>query len=226
MDFIRKVRAKVSAPTGKIIGILVITPIEVCLERNAQRERKVPEFVIDRMYRNFNIPQLYEGFDDINIINNGVPEKEFVTFQQDLKQISQDNPYHSLTIGDHCEAAGKYFLEKICPLYTCNPRILFYAASLHDIGKAYCKTFTNMNGKTTEIAHYYNHENVGAYLSLVYMAGTLHNDDKLEVANLIQWHMLLYKDMKQSTIEKYKQLLGENTWHKLELLYEADTNAK
>lgn len=41
------------------------TPIEVCKERNAQRERKVPDHVIDRMFAQFQTPTEDEGFDKI-----------------------------------------------------------------------------------------------------------------------------------------------------------------
>jgi predicted kinase len=47
------------------------TPINVCLERNAQRERQVPEEVIRRMAQNFfNKPTIDEGFDIVEEIKN------------------------------------------------------------------------------------------------------------------------------------------------------------
>lgn len=47
------------------------TPINVCLERNAQRERQVPEEVIRRMaYNFFNKPTIEEGFDIVEEIKN------------------------------------------------------------------------------------------------------------------------------------------------------------
>ena len=51
---------------------MVATPYEDCLIRNAQRERKVPEEVIKRMYYNFYVPQYFEGFNDIQIIHNEI----------------------------------------------------------------------------------------------------------------------------------------------------------
>lgn len=42
---------------------IMATPIEVCKARNAARERKVPVEVIDRMFRQWVIPTLGEGFD-------------------------------------------------------------------------------------------------------------------------------------------------------------------
>lgn len=49
----------------KLIGVVFDTPVETCKLRNSKRRRKVPEYVIDRMYSQFkcNPPSLYEGFD-------------------------------------------------------------------------------------------------------------------------------------------------------------------
>ena len=58
------------------IAIMVATPYNECLERNASRERQVPEEVIKRMYYNFYVPQCFEGFDDIIVKYNS----DFVFF--------------------------------------------------------------------------------------------------------------------------------------------------
>jgi predicted kinase len=42
----------------------------VCLERNRQRERQVPEEVIWRMARTATVPTMEEGFDYVEIIIN------------------------------------------------------------------------------------------------------------------------------------------------------------
>lgn len=49
----------------ELIGVVFDTPVETCKLRNSKRRRKVPEYVIDRMYSQFkcNPPSLYEGFD-------------------------------------------------------------------------------------------------------------------------------------------------------------------
>lgn len=38
---------------------------EICKERNSKRERKVPEFVIDRMAEKLEIPTIAEGFNKV-----------------------------------------------------------------------------------------------------------------------------------------------------------------
>lgn len=43
-------------------------PFEICCERNNSRERIVPQYVMNRMYRSFEPPHCEEGFDRIDII--------------------------------------------------------------------------------------------------------------------------------------------------------------
>ena len=196
------------------IAIIIATPYDECIERNNKRERKVPEDVIKRMYYNFYIPQYYEGFDEIRIYFN--TDRIYWTYDllKKLDKVSQDNPHHTLTIGKHCRKTAILLNDDMS-----------IVGLLHDIGKAETKTFMNTKGIKTEIAHYYHHENVSAYMSLFY-TDRRNEEKQLEIANLIQWHMLLHKELSEKTIEKYKKLLGEKTWLKLKLLYNADILAK
>ena len=208
----------------KKIAVLVATPYEECLERNAKRKRKVPEEVIIRMYHNFYIPQYYEGFNEIQIRYNS----DHIFFFDDLEDIKQDNPHHTLTVLEHCKKVEELLEEQ-------NGKLsipLNFAGRLHDIGKLKTKTFTNMKGETTEIAHYYDHEKVSAYDSLFHI--NLRSrievikdiDFFLETLKLIQWHMIMHFDLSEKTITKYKNLLGEDTWRDLELLHKADCEAR
>ena len=206
------------------IGVLVATPYEECLIRNKQRERKVPEDVIKRMYFNFYIPQYYEGFDDIQIIYNSY----HIFFFEDLVDMSQDNPHHTLTVLKHCLKVQEALQAQNNGLN----RTLNFAGKLHDIGKLKTKSFTNMKGETTNIAHFYNHEKVSAYDSLFHInlrsKVELLKDTgfMLETLKLIQWHMLLHQNLSEKTITKYKNMLGESTWKDLELLHKADCEAR
>ena len=67
MAFLRDLDAALGDFTSKvtIIGVVFAVPINVCLDRNLARSRSVPEDVIYRMYRNFQVPSVYEGFDHI-----------------------------------------------------------------------------------------------------------------------------------------------------------------
>lgn len=206
------------------IGILVATPYEECLLRNSQRERKVPEKVIKRMYFNFYIPQYYEGFDEIQIKYNS----NYIFFFDDLEDMKQDNPHHSLTVLKHCKKTEEILQKQ-------NKKLsipINFAGRLHDTGKLKTKTFINMKGETTDIAHFYNHEKVSAYDSLFYInlrsRVELRNDVNfvLEVLKLIQWHMLLWTNMSEKTERKYKNLLGEDFWNDLMILHKADEEAR
>lgn len=206
------------------IAVLVATPYEECLERNNNRKRKVPEEVITRMYHNFYIPQKYEGFDEIQIRYNSDYKFSFI----DLQDISQDNPHHTLTVLEHCEKVRAILLK------LSNNIDLIIAGMLHDIGKLKTKTFVNAKGETTEIAHFYDHEKVSAYDSLFYKTFRTSQDvfkdvgveGVLDVLKLIQWHMIMNFNLSEKTITKYKNLLGEDTWHDLEILHKADCEAR
>ena len=49
----------------KKICVVLPTPLEECLKRNANREARLPEFVLYDIYDKFEIPTLDEGWDDI-----------------------------------------------------------------------------------------------------------------------------------------------------------------
>ncbi len=208
------------------IAILVATPYEECLERNKLRERKVPEKVIKRMYFNFYIPQYYEGFDDIQIrYNSG-----YIFAFEDLEDMPQDNPHHTLTILEHCRKTQD-IINKIQDNSYDVETPLSRAGLLHDIGKRETKTFLNMKDEITDIAHYYDHEKVSAYNSLFnFTIKQWIARDKINkilyTLKLIQWHMLLHFDLSEKTITKYKNMLGESTWKDLEVLHKADCEAR
>lgn len=210
------------------IAILVATPYEECLERNLKRERIVPEEVITNMYHNFYVPQYYEGFNEIKIEYNS----DYTFAFSDLKDIPQDNPHHRLSVLEHCAIAQEIAL-KLTPLEDLDRLNIAMAAALHDIGKLKTKTFINAKGEKTEIAHYYNHEKVSAYDSLFYeyiKPHILYNRyfnhySTLRIIALIQWHMLLWLDLSNKSVNKYKKLLGEDFWHDLEIVHEADKEA-
>ena len=209
------------------------TPYEWCLERNAKRERKVPEDVIERMYRSFDVPWYYEGWDNIEV--GYAPRAENFygwarEWAENAKTYNQDNSHHNLTLGEHCLQTVRYvnMYEHIHADYgiqSACPTELMYAAMLHDEGKQHCKTFKNAKGEVTEEAHYYNHERVGSYNSLFYEMACYN----LRVAVIIRWHMQPYfyeKDNNEKLHSKYRRLWGEDLWHDIVTLHDADKAAK
>lgn len=216
--------------------ILMATPFELCVERNNLRERKVPYFVIERMYKNFDIPWYNEGWDTIEIAyaNASVLGQygDWSNFITDHMEFDQESKWHTETLGDHCYKTLLYLHaheNELNALNHCETKI---AAALHDCGKPFCKTFKDSKGEPSEFAHYYNHENVGAYNSLFY--GKEDGVDSLLVAALIRWHMVLhfFKDWKPKTIEKYENEFISHKWLQemefykaLKILHEGDKNA-
>lgn len=219
------------------ICILVLTDINICLKRNAERDRNVPKEVIDRMYRTIDLPQYREGWDKIIIKPTADKENDYNIYQymNFLKTISHDNPHHLLSVGDHIIASTKYLIENYSLKFAGDiERLddLTMAMFFHDIGKDYCKTFVNANGETTEIAHYYGHENVSAYMFLLYNEYGFKDknldskmseiDNKvLYVADLISLHMKLH-NIGEKGLDKLKNLIGDRELEDLYIINEAD----
>ena len=215
---------------------VIATPYEVCLTQNKMRERVVPSHIIKRMYMNFDIPFYNEGWDNIEIWYEDKQYKKALghwnEFMKSVVDFDQESKWHSETLGNHCGYCADYVLENLKELNNLTERETLIAASLHDCGKPFTKTYIDSRGNETEFAHYYNHEHVGCYDSLFY--DMPQETDRLLVSALIRWHMVLhfFKDWEQKTIDKYEKeftthkYLREMEFYKaLKILHEGDKNA-
>lgn len=54
----------------RIVALYFDVPLDVCLARNASRDRHVPENVIRRMANSIEVPTKDEGFDEIIVISS------------------------------------------------------------------------------------------------------------------------------------------------------------
>lgn len=207
-------------PSEKIC-VLMATPYEECLKRNVERERKVPEYVIKRMYMNFNIPYWYEGWDDIQIEYGNYEGYYFspLNFFNKYINYNQHNSHHELTLGEHCLRTSLHIFQK-----TPNDFTMIFAALTHDCGKPFCATFKNKKGETTEECHYYDHQFVGAYNSLFYDYRTS-AANPLDIAIRIMWHMQPYFNKEEKTQNKYHKLWGEELYQDIMVLHTADKEA-
>ena len=216
--------------------LLIATPFEVCLERNSQRDRKVPYDVIERMYKNFDIPWYNEGWDNIWVEYTEYKHKEaynhWSKFIFDTLDFNQESKWHKETLGEHCRLCAEYVTKQVNELNCLNEKETLVAAALHDCGKPFCKSFRDSRGNKSEYAHYYDHENIGSYNSLFYKKDE--GTDNLLVAALIRYHMVLhfFKDWKPKTIEKYEKEFTSHKWlnemefyKALKILNEGDKNA-
>lgn len=208
------------------ICVLFATPYECCFKNNQLRERKVPDDVITRMYKSFEIPCKQEGFDEIHIVWYDY-EKEKMNFNVLLSmliwgRIPQDNHHHSLSIGDHMVKA--FDLSRKMRY---NSEIS-YACLLHDCGKPFCKEFIDSKGNPSEEAHYYSHDNVSSYLSMFYLRKIGFVDEEiLRISLLIGLHMkpFLSWDKSEKAKEKDIVLFGEDVVRNVERIHICDLKA-
>ena len=229
---------------------VVTTPIKVCKERNSKREGfdKVPEEVIDKMLRAFQIPMEKEGFDFIGYVMPGFqeycekdslqlkPQYQSIDFNA-LDNFDQENIHHSLTLGQHMAKAQDYVEQHLDDLYLkktgYQAEVLKMAAYYHDIGKVLTKDYHDSRGNKTEHAHYYGHENAGAYFMLsegYFLWGPEYgNDFIIKVATFINFHMRVGYTWKQypegKCAKREKKLFSDLDLKYLELLREADNYA-
>lgn len=210
--------------------IIIATPYEQCLENNMSRERKVPEWVIERMYRKWQTPWYFEGWDYIGVSYwSGIKLVYPEYFAEIYDDFNQDNPHHTLTLGEHLWTTQDNYNN----VYNVHVNI---ACLTHDSGKPFVKTFNNTKGECGDIAHYYGHEHVSAYETL-FVDGELYylpnklNGIQSEVINasaLVTWHMQPYfweRNNSQKLHNKYKRIWGKRFYNDLMALHKADRAA-
>ena len=123
------------------ICVLMAVPYEECLRRNTERERKVPEHVIERMYRSIDIPYWYEGWSDI-IVERSLTQKYPIDCIYELMNYDQKNSHHTLTLGEHLLQALFYIQNHVKNNY--DGEKLRIATALHDCAKPKCATFNEV----------------------------------------------------------------------------------
>lgn len=232
------------------IVIYMATPYKTIVERNQNRDRVVPQEVIDRMYKNMQIPIYSEGWDKI------IYEYDDDTLEYDLpKQFTdsvrvgvllnregydlmgflasyfddffkvydmpQDSKWHSLSVSRHIYYVYKYILDS----YEGEDKeLMLWTALLHDIGKGFCKSFKNRKGENTRYANFIGHEYVGSQMAITILKMMNFDDEFIyNVSTLIQFHMYLLDN--NASKEKLKRQVGEDFFNKLDILRLADTLA-
>ena len=233
---------KMSVPEVECVCLIITTTITECKRRQELRERKVPDEVIERMARQFQVPYFHEGWDSIYLHSNG-PKQNIAREHERLMTTAHDNPHHTTgSIESHCVRAlsamtdlstvyaelGRGMLNEVPEVW----RMLKEAVYHHDIGKRKAKVFHDAKGIQSEIAHYYNHENIGAYL---WLSGDMQEQGEwddwsfLTIALLIQLHMMPYAFPNKSEEELikwcnnkgYDAFVATLVW----LIHEADLSA-
>lgn len=195
----------------KIEAHIIWAPIEECIGRDAKRDRTVGQEVIDRMLKKFQAPFFDEGIDEIIIVKPDIwdwYEDSYVNKCFEDMKIPHDNPHHTLDVLEHCWEAYRYLFNN-----DVMDENLSLAALRHDIGKPYVKAFVDSKGNPCDVAHYYQHQCVGTWISYGF------NDTTPYVAWLISTHMDPYLNT------KYYHNLPEFLKRDIDILHEADKNA-
>ena len=229
----------------KAICLFKYKRLTACQIDNEKRDREVPSNVIDRMYRNFEIPHKSEGFDEIIVdfdektnlyLSNkskggiGFLKDELLTIEtyDDYKSLlcqlglnqcidmPQDSKWHTLSLSKHM-----YFCFRAVREYHWHDINLVIASMLHDISKPKVRT----EDKDQKYAHYYGHENASAYdvIDILLRYVRIDIEDILEIAWLIGNHMKLKNNIDK---DKFSNIIGYDDYLRLEALDNADNSAK
>lgn len=204
----RKDRASIIHQCPRYVKIechIIWAPIEMCIERDAAREHPVGKETIDKMLKRFQAPYYDEGITEIKIVRPGdFDSDEYTNKCKAAMCIPHDNPHHSLGVFEHCFEAWKFLLNRT------RDRGLLFATNWHDMGKPYTKAFVNSKGEPCEIAHFYQHQAVGSWLSYgLYCA-----------APYIAWLISTHMDVFANT--KYYNNLPPFLKNKIDMLHDAD----
>ena len=207
--------------------VVVATPEDI-EERMKSRDRKVPMKVIHKQLCQFQCPNYYEGWDDIQIEYNSTPEACHASYSKLWAEcdIPHDNPHHSLSVMEHMNKAADIaegFAWEDDDLSLIHDR---WIARIHDIGKARTKSFIDRNGNPSEVAHYIGHQNYGAYYSLIFDNADfdISEKDSLDNACLIQWHMEHYLRNDEALL-KFYAMFPPKFRKRLKVLEKADKAA-
>ena len=209
-------------PCKKTCVVVIATPEDI-EERMKHRERKVPMEVVHKQMCQFQCPNYYEGWREIEIKHTSTMGASFVSCWNLIREtdIPHDNHHHSLGIYEHMRAAQGYAMEHSEDYKD------EWVAFIHDIGKPRVKIFANSKGEASTEAHYYDHQNYGAYYSLL-LDGATKDPELIQIsldnACLIQWHMEHYI-RHGGALEKFYEMIGPELTRRLKLLEEADKAA-
>ena len=229
----------------KAICLFKYKRLSACQIDNEERDREVPSDVIDRMYRNFEIPHKNEGFDEIIVdfdektnlyLGNkskggiGILKDELLAIEtyDDYKSLlcqlglnqcidmPQDSKWHTLSLSKHM-----YFCFRAVREYHWHDINLVIASMLHDISKPNVRT----EDKDQKYAHYYGHENASAYdvIDILLRYVRIDIEDILESAWLVGNHMKLKNNIDK---DKFSNIIGYDDYLRLEAVKNADNSAK
>lgn len=221
------------------------TPYRMCLMRDESREKAVGKEVIDKMYKELQVPFKDEGWDDISFVypinTNPISEANKDIFLNNIRKyadnhsdlfdylstvdecfkniynFAQDSKYHSFSVSRHTFEVFRGVLERDPSSNT-----LLVAALFHDVGKHFTKSFYNYNGVRKKYASFIGHENVSAQIAVTVMRKLGFNGIDIDhVVKLVQYHMMPL-NASQKVEKRLKDWLYAAEYRDLMTLHEAD----
>lgn len=211
----RAIMMKINGLDVHKICYVIPKPFEECKKDNINREHPVPNEVLEKQIKRFQIPFKEEGFDEIFIHDCEKWDKYKLSNLELLAatyNFDQKNPHHTMTLDKHCMNAYRLFSktrETECLLSQEYLDGFVMGAKLHDIGKVSTQTFDGDG-----IAHYYNHPELGSYVVLSQMKKPLTWDDNtlLDCCFLINYHMMPFNWDSDKAKDRWEKRFGEDKY--------------
>ena len=214
-------------PSSKKIALVVTTPLQIAKSQNQARDRVVPEFVLEKQVKEFQIPFYEEGFDEISFVGWDYSKEDFGSLSENdwvtdndsifslMRDFDQKNLHHVHTLNKHCLFCAEKIKE-----FRPSDKVLYRAALIHDIGKLFTGEQVNDNGDFS----YLQHENVGTYTLLQNLdkIGFQNFDDILKTLFYVNYHMLPFSLNTEKAKNKWKNIMGEENLETLFLLNKCD----
>lgn len=205
----RAILNKVNGLDIEKICYIIPKPFEWCQQDNKNRPHPVPDEVLEKQIRRFEIPFIEEGWSKIiihdefkNHVRNLVNEIAY------MGDFDQKNPHHTMDLYKHCLNTKKLMKEKGYE----NPWL--GGAMMHDLGKLSTQTFDDLG-----IAHYFDHDSYGSYFVLSRIP---QNSEVLDVCFLINYHMLPFSWESEKTKQRWRKRFGEYKYKILMDFHECD----
>lgn len=194
--------------------ILIATDFEQCCRNNYARDRKVSREVIHRQFLQIQIPIHNEGWKNIFFIRNSHPISWGEVMY--MLDIPHDNEHHPNDVLAHSLKVAAAMGEPFS--------FGWKVGILHDLGKPMTKVWNKANGSSDGQAHYYNHQNVGAYLSLLVKGEKekIEDEEAYARAMIIQCHMEPWLRKGEALEKFYKDLNNPGLVFFIKKLNEAD----
>lgn len=183
---------------------LLHKPLQEIKDQNNERtgDKRVPEYVLDRMYRGLQTP--VPGLDCDNLV---IEAPDISTYASEINHRIDEphnSPYHAETLREHMEMVNQAAIESKSP----HQKKLAELAIHHDLGKAVCRQKNQadnlavryINGVYGEHDRYMGHENVGA---IYYLIKNQHNltPEVFQMAIMIEYHMMAHDKISEKLIK-------------------------